>query len=235
MSFPVFDKAGDVPKGFEAAYEEREGKWHAKIPDTAKIEETLTKTRAERKDFEKAAKDASEKAADLQRQLDAKSATGADTDKKVSELLAKWELQRKADVEDAEKPLRERAEAAESKYRNIALHEKAKQAFIEAGGRPEKADDAVDHRTVRNALDLVDDRPVLKDEQGVVRPISLKDFWVKEFKAGNLEFFTGTKATGGGASGGASKTTTTSDGSAGDRVIANPLQMLKEANEANAA
>jgi hypothetical protein len=229
MSFPVFDKAGDVPKGFEAAYEEREGKWHAKIPDTAKIEETLTKTRSERKEFEKAAKDASEKAADLQRQLDAKSATGADTDKKVSEMLAKWEQDKNAAV----KAVKDQLDAAAGELRTLKLDDKIKAAALAAGVLPTKVDAVL--KLTKDSFDLADDRIVVKDAKGEVTTKTVADFFAKDYRAQMPELYQGTKATGGGASGGASKTTTTSDGSAGDRVIANPLQMLKEANEANAA
>jgi hypothetical protein len=229
MSFPVFDKAGDVPKGFEAAYEEREGKWHAKIPDTAKIEETLTKTRAERKEFEQAAKAASEKAADLQRQLDAKSATGADTDKKVSEMLAKWEQDKNAAV----KAVKDQLDAAAGELRTLKLDDKIKAAALAAGVLPTKVDAVL--KLTKDSFDLADDRIVVKDAKGEVTTKTVADFFAKDYRAQMPELYQGTKATGGGASGGASKTTTTSDGSAGDRVIANPLQMLKEANEANAA
>jgi hypothetical protein len=229
MSFPVFDKAGDVPKGFEGAYEEREGKWHAKIPDTAKIEETLTKTRAERKEFEQAAKAASEKAADLQRQLDAKSATGADTDKKVSEMLAKWEQDKNAAV----KAVKDQLDAAAGELRTLKLDDKIKAAALAAGVLPTKVDAVL--KLTKDSFDLADDRIVVKDAKGEVTTKTVADFFAKDYRAQMPELYQGTKATGGGASGGASKTTTASDGSAGDRVIANPLQMLKEANEANAA
>jgi hypothetical protein len=229
MSFPVFDKVGDVPKGFEAAYEEREGKWHAKIPDTAKIEETLTKTRSERKEFEKAAKDASEKAADLQRQLDAKSATGADTDKKVSEMLAKWEQDKNAAV----KAVKDQLDTAAGELRTLKLDDKIKAAALAAGVLPTKVDAVL--KLTKDSFDLADDRIVVKDAKGEVTTKTVADFFAKDYRAQMPELYQGTKATGGGASGGASKTTTTSDGSAGDRVIANPLQMLKDANEANAA
>jgi hypothetical protein len=33
MAFPVFEKKEDIPKGFEADYEEKEGKFHPKVPD----------------------------------------------------------------------------------------------------------------------------------------------------------------------------------------------------------
>jgi hypothetical protein len=33
MAFPVFEKKEDIPKGFEDDYEEKEGKFHPKVPD----------------------------------------------------------------------------------------------------------------------------------------------------------------------------------------------------------
>lgn len=226
MPWPTFKSQAEIPEAFRSEYEEKEGAWHPKLPDTSKLDETLTKVRTEKKDAEKAAKAAEDRAADLQRQLDAKSATGVDTDKKIGELLQKWEQDKNAAVQKVQAQL----DQANGKLRDVTLYDKAKQAFIDAGGRPEKADAAL--KLKKDVLDLADDRMVVKNEKGEVTTTTVSDFWSKEFRKEMPEFFAGTKASGGGATGGASTVPATGAGNAAERVIANPLAMLQEANAA---
>lgn len=227
MPWPTFKSQAEIPEAFRSEYEEKEGAWHPKLPDTSKLDETLTKVRGEKKDAEKAAKAAEDRAQELQRQLDAKSASGVDTDKKVSEMLEKWEKDKNAAVQKVQEQL----DAANGKLRQVTLYDKAKEAFIKAGGRPEKADAAL--KLKQDALDLADDRMVVKNAKGEVTTESVADFWGKTFRTEMPEFFTGTKASGGGATGGASTVPATGAGNAAERVIANPLAMLQEANAAS--
>lgn len=229
MPWPTFTSKEEIPTPFRAEYEEKDGAWHAKLPDTGTLDATLAKVRAEKKDAEKAGREASERAADLQRQLDAKAAAGVDTDKKVSDMLAKWELDKNAAV----KAVTDQLTASNAKLREITLYDKAKAEFIKAGGRPEKAEAALTLK--KDALDLAEDRMVVKNATGEVTTESITDFWGKSFRAEMPEFFVGTKASGGSASGGASAFPASGDPTAGDRVIANPLAALQAANAAQAA
>lgn len=229
MPFPTFDAQKDIPKGFESEYEEKDGKWVAKLPDVSKIEETLAKVRAEKKEAEKRAKESDEAKAELQRKLDAKEASGQDTDKKVSEMLAKWER----DKNDAVAKVQAELDQRTTELRQIKLYDKAKSEFIAAGGRPEKADAAL--KLKKDMLDLAEDRPVVKNEKGEVTTESIADFWGKSFKKEMPEFFVGTRASGSGAGGGASNQPTKGDPNAAEMVIKNPLAMLQQANEKAAA
>lgn len=228
MAFPTFKKKDEIPKGFESEYHEVDGEWVARLPEN-KDAETLVKVRAEKKDAEKAAKAATEKAAELQRLLDAKEATGADTDKKVSEMLAKWEK----DKEAAVKAVQDQLDATTARLRQVTLDEVAKKEFIKAGGRPERADAAL--KLKKEALDLADDRVVVKNEKGEVTTESVADFWGKTFKKEMPDFFAGSKGGGGGANGGASTLPVTGDPSAAEAVIKDPLAALRQANEKAAA
>lgn len=221
MPFPTFDKQADIPKGFEGEYEERDGKWVAKLPDVAKLEETLGKVRGEKKDAEKLAREAADRAADLQRKLDAKEATGAETDKKVSDMLAKWEKDKDAAV----KAVQDKLDEANGKLRSVNLDDKAKAAFLKAGGRPERADAAL--KLKRDILDLADERIVIKNEKGEVTTATVEDLWGKDFRKEMPDFYTGTKATGGNAPGGG---TNGSTGAADADLLAHPERLIEAAN-----
>ena len=160
MAFPIFEQQADIPKGFESEYEEKDGKWVARVPDVGKLESTLEKVRAEKKDAEKATREAQEKAADIQRQLDIKATAGADVDKKMAAALAKLEKAKQSAV----KAVQDQLDAVTGKLRAVNLDDRAKAAFLKAGGRPERADAAL--KLKRDRLDLVDDRLVVKDEKG---------------------------------------------------------------------
>lgn len=45
MPFPTFEKKEDIPKGFESEFEEKDGKWQAKVPDATGLSSALEKER----------------------------------------------------------------------------------------------------------------------------------------------------------------------------------------------
>lgn len=222
MPLPVFEKQDQIPKGFEELYEEKDGKWQAKASDTSKLEETLGKVRQEKKDADKAARIAEDRAADLQRKLDAKEASGAETDKKVSDMLAKWEEDKNKAVQAVEKE----RDDARTELRTLRLDDKLKAAFLAAGGRPERVEKAI--ADTKRHFDLVDGEIVHKDEKGTVTTTKVTDFYGKSYKTEMPEFYSGTKATGGGANGGEKSPPVSSD--IAERVIKDPLAVLNETN-----
>ena len=216
MPFPTYDKKADIPAGAEDVYEEKDGKFVPKVPDTSKLEETLTKVRGEKSQAEKDLKSAREAAATAQRELDAVKASGGDIESKTKELLAKW--QREKDEAVAE--VQGRLDAANSKLRGLLVDGKAKEAFIAAGGNPKKADAAL--KLNADKLDLGDDDAlIVKDEKGQPSTIKIEDYFGKTFKESMPELYTGTQGNGGGAGGvagsgaGGSKLTA-------DQIMANP-------------
>ena len=225
MAFPTFKTKDEIPEPFRAEYEEREGAWVAKVPDVAKLEETLAKVRTERKDADKAAKEAAERAADLQRKLDVADARGSVDDKKIADMLKKWEEDKTKAVQTVQGDL----DAANAKLRRHLLDDRAKKAFIDAGGRAEKADAALKLKADR--LDLADDQVVVKDGKGEVTTAKVADFWGKEFRAEMPEFFAGTKATGGGSNGSGGSHGARSDSDV-DLLLKDPARLIAKANAA---
>lgn len=225
--FPTFKSKDEIPKGFEAAYEEKGGEWVAKLPDTGKLEETLAKVRGEKKDAEKLARDNGDRASDLQRQLDAKNASGADTDKKVSEMLATWNKDKDAAV----KVVQDQLDAASGELRTMKVDDQIKAIFTskEVGGRAEKASATL--KLTKDRFDLVDGKLVMKDDKGVVTTTSPVDFFKAEFRKEQAEFYVGTQATGGGAAG-ATLGGATPSGLTAEQILANPSSAFVAANKA---
>jgi hypothetical protein len=226
MSFPTFKAKAEIPKGFEAAYVEKDGEWVPNLPDTSKADEALAKVRTEKKDLEKALKTATDTAADLQRQLDTAKISGVDFDKKSKELLDSW----KKDTDALVKTERDAKEAALAKVRTYEFDNQLKAAILDAGARPDRVSDAFELN--KSKFDLVDGSIVLKDEKGNITTTTPKDYFAKTWKAERPEHYIGTKASGGGAPGSSGKTPTVGSGTvSAEDVIKNPLAALKIANE----
>src|SRR5689334_15183023 len=125
MPRPIFDTKDAIPKGFEDEYEEKDGKWHPKpVDDGAQLKETLRKERERADEEEKTRKR-------LERQL-AAAETGDEKDK-VSKALKKFDDDLAAEKENHRKEV----EKLRGELRTIKLDERAKDAFLKAGGRPE--------------------------------------------------------------------------------------------------
>jgi len=223
MSFPTFKSKDEVPEPFRAAYEERDGQWMAKVPDTTKLEDTLGKVRSEKKEAERQAKESAERAADLQRQLDAKTATGQDADKKVGELLDKWNKEKD---EAVAKVAKDRDEAI-AKVRKLTLDDKVKAAAIRAEVLPELVDDVLNNTMAR--FDLDGERIIVKDGKGEMTTATVEDFFAKTYRAERPHYYAGSKAAGGGAFGSKGGTAPAS-GEAVKLVLENPAEALRQAN-----
>jgi len=229
MPFPTFKTKDEIPKGFESEYEEKDGAWHAKVADTTALDATLAKVRDEKKASDKRAKEAEDKAADAQRRLDAKEANGADTDKKVADLLAKWKL----DTDAAVKVKQDELDKVSADLRAVKLDDKIKAAALAAGVLRTRVDAVL--KLTKDTFDLADDRIVVKDDKGAVTTTTVEDYFGKTYRAQMPELYQGTKANGGGGTGGLGKGTVKDTGDAAERVIKDPLAMLREANEKAAA
>lgn len=227
MPFPIFDKKDDIPKGAEDVYEERNGKWHPKIEDVTPLKTAIEKERSDRKKAEDQAREASEKAADLERKLTAAAGGGGDKDQ-IAKALKKFD----DDLAAAKAEGKKESDALRTQLRTLQLDDKAKAAFIKAGGRPERADAML--KLNRDRLDLVDDRIVIKNAKGETTTETVEDFFAKSYKTEMPDFYKGTQASGGGASGG-------SGGGSGapmvsaEELLKDPLAAMNKANEAAAA
>lgn len=222
----LYDTKDAVPEALRsAAIETKDGKFAADEPaadDATELKETLKKLRKELDEAGDARKA-------LERKLAAAEHGGDGKEKdKVTKALEKFDADLAAAKADFEKKLAVR----DGELRTLKLDEKAKAAFLKAGGRPERADAAL--RLKKDALDIDGDRIVIKNEKGETTTTTIDDFWSKSFKVEMPEYFIGTKATGGGANGGAGAHTGGGTKWDGDAVIKDPLGALQAANAESA-
>lgn len=221
MPFPTFKKADEVPEAFRSEYEEKNGEWVPKVvpaDDGAELKETLKKLRKELDEAGDARKA-------LERKLAAAEHGGSDKDKdKVAAALKKFDEDAAALKADYDKKLTER----DTELRKLKLDDQVKAAFLKAGGRPERADKALNDTIAR--FDLADGRIVVKNAKGEATTQTVDDYFAKTYREEMKEFYTGTKGTGGNAPGGAGPNTATAQKWDGDAVLKDPLGALQAAN-----
>jgi hypothetical protein len=193
MPVTTFKTRDEIPEDArDGALELKDGTF-AVVVDDAK--DVIAKIRKERDEFKKALREKESELTQLSEKLEAEALKGGDVDKKVAETLQKWQAKRDADIA-AE--VAKRTEL-EGKLRQVTLTDKARDAFVKAGGRAEKAEAAL--RLTGDRLDLVDGTIVVKDAEGNVTGLSLDDLFAKDFRKDMPEFYAGSKASGSGAQG----------------------------------
>jgi hypothetical protein len=228
MPFPTYDKKDAIPAGAEDVYEEKEGKWVPVTPDVSGLKTALDAERVKLRSTEKTVNEVAKLKDAAEREVQALKAQIGDPEGKTAQLLKKFD----EDVAKATADATKRAEAAEAKVRALTLDDAAKKAFIDAGGRAEKADAVL--KLYKDRLDLSEDRPVVKDDKGNVTTRALVDFFKEDVKKEQPEFYTGTKAGGGGASGINGGMAGTGTAPTFEELMANPGRALEAANAAPA-
>lgn len=194
MALPVFKTEAEVPDSMKPFYAAKEdGTWHVKpeeVPDVTALQTSLNSERTLRETEEKARKDAEKKLVDLRKKQEAK-------DKGVPEE----ELERIRKEEEAgRKPLIDENAVLKTENRKLKLSDRVLKLFLEAGGMPERQEDAMMH--LERRTDLGDkDGIVVKDKAGNVTAEKIEDFLTKTFKTEKPWLYTGSGAGGGGATG----------------------------------
>jgi len=210
--FTAFDQ---IPKDQQKdAVELKDGSWAiAEVSgDTAalttsitNLENTVKNLRREKDTFETAARTAEEKAADLQRKIDAQLATGQQTDAKITEMLAKWEADKQKAIADAVALKDKEIAGLSARVTKYDLDDVLGAAFKEAGGSEARRARAIAQAKL-DGWTLVDGKAVMKDAAGQVLTTTTKDFFTGQFKKDVPEWYDGSKADGGGGDGGAGGT-----------------------------
>ena len=205
MSWPKFKTLEEVPEAFRGMYEEQGGEFVAKVEDVTGLKNKNTELTRELREAREKAGTAEGKLKDAERQLEVLRSERGKDGEKLSERLRQWEKERDEAVEAAKKPLSERIASLEGRLTKLTRDEKLRAAFLEAEGRPERADRAV---ALTVAMwEPVDDgeRLVMKDAQGNVLPTSPVEYFKSQFRKELPEFYQGSKAEGGGAAGAAGR------------------------------
>src|SRR4051812_13771930 len=133
MAFPVFEKKEDIPKGFEEDYEEREGKFHPKIPDVTKQQTALEAERTKAENERKARIKAENDLADARRKEAARE--GNISDEHLNKLRQEDADKRKAELEPVQNELTE----TKAKLRKVTLVDRLRALGTTAGWLPDRA------------------------------------------------------------------------------------------------
>ncbi len=210
--FTAFDQ---IPKDKQGgAVELKDGNWAVAdvVPELATLqasvttlETTLKNVRKEKDTAETTAKTATDAAADLRRQLEAKDATGQQTDQKITEMLAKWQKDTETAVTNAVAAKDREIATLSERVTKYDLDDVLGASFKEAGGREDRRVKAIAQAKL-DGWTLVDGKAVKKDSNGQVLTTTTKDFFTGDFKKDIPEWYEGSKADGGGSEGGAGGT-----------------------------
>jgi hypothetical protein len=211
MPFAIYDKEADVPDAQRDVYEEKDGKWHPKVPDVTNLRSALQTERERATEQERLRKAAEKERDDLRRAEKAKAAGISDD-----------ELQKLRDDEaKARKPLEDKIAEQDKRIRQLTLTDRVKALALAAGVMPDRIKQAM--KILDERTDLTDaDGIVVKDEDGKVTTETIDDFLAKTFKKESPWFYAGSGASGSGASGssgsgGGTQTDTTTQAQALER------------------
>jgi hypothetical protein len=190
MPLPVFDKQEDVPEAFRPEYEERDGKWHPKVPDVQKLNSALESERTRAANEEKARKAAEKERDDLKRAQTAR-------DKGISEE----ELQKIRDEEaKARKPLEDENAALKAENDKLKRLDRVRAIALEKGVMTDRIEDAMTLLDPRTEL-TKEGTIAVRDKNGAVTVEKIEDFLEKTFKAEKPWLYRGSESSGSGAEG----------------------------------
>jgi hypothetical protein len=191
MAFPVFDKKEDIPKGFEDDYEEREGKFHPKVPDVTKLNSALDGERTKAEKEEKERKRLERENADLKRKQTA-------ADNNISD-----EALDKLRKEDAEKrkPIEEENARLKLELVKVKKSDRVKSLALQHGIMSDRIDDAMDQLDKRTGLTENGETITVLDKTGKLTTESIEEFLKTTFKKEKPWLYKGSGASGSGAGG----------------------------------
>lgn len=191
MAFPVFEKKEDIPKGFEEDYEEKEGKWQAKVPDVTKQQSALDTERTNAENERKRANKAEKDLADLKRKQAA--ADNNISDEQLDKL-------RKED-EDKRKPLEEKVTKLEGELTKVKKTDRVQSLALKHGIMQDRIEDAMLILEKRTGLTEGGETITVLDKDGKLTTTSIDVFLKTDFKKEKPWLYAGSGASGSGATG----------------------------------
>lgn len=217
MSLPTFKKKDEIPKGFEALYEEVDGEWSPKDEDSP-----LKTKLAEERDKREAAEALTKKTAKELKKLQDMAGNGDEIQKKIDAAVELAVAETRKEFE----PVVAEAAKIKAENRDLKLKNVVKEQFAKAGILAERIDDT--WKLHGDEFDLTEDgKPVVKGA-----PKTELSKHVATIVKARPDWVAGTKAGGGGAAG-------TSAGTGGATAAeevgkVDPTQRLRAAHEAGA-
>jgi predicted RNase H-like nuclease (RuvC/YqgF family) len=193
MAFPVFEKKEDIPKGFEDDYEEREGKFHPKVPDVTKLNSAIDKERKDRENEEKERKRLERENAELKRKQQA--AENNISEEKLQELRAEDERKRREELE----PIKQQLDRTAAELTKVKKTDRVQRMFLDAGGMSERLEDAMLSLDKRTGLTEDGNTITVLDKDGKLTTAKIEDFLKVDFKQEKPWLYKGSGASGSGA------------------------------------
>lgn len=191
MAFPVFDKKEDIPKGFEEDYEEKEGKFHPKVPDVTKQQSALEAERT-RAETEKTARIKAEN------DLTALRRKQAAADNNISD--EQLEKLRNED-EEKRKPLEEKVAKLEGELTKVKKTDRVQSLALKHGIMQDRIEDAMLILEKRTGLTEGGETITVLDKDGKLTTTSIEVFLKTDFKKEKPWLYAGSGASGSGATG----------------------------------
>lgn len=193
MPFAIYDAQDAVPDDLRDVYEEKEGKWHAKVPDVTALTSGIEKERQRAEAEEKARKKAERDLADLRRKETA-----------VQHGISDEQLQKLRDEDEAKrKPIEEERDRLRAENRKLKLTDRVQKMALDAGVMPERIEDAM--MSLERRTELTDgDNIIVNDKAGHATTEKIEDFLAKTFKAEKPWLYQGSGGGSGGSGAGGS-------------------------------
>ena len=191
MPFQIFDKIEDIPEAQRDVYEEKDGKWHAKVPDVTNLTSAIEKERTGRETEEKARKKAEKDLADLRRK-----ATAAESNISEEQL----EKLRKED-DDKRKPIQDELDKTKAELTKVKKTDRVQRLFLDSGGMPDRVEDAMLSLDRRTGLTEDGNTITVLDKDGKLTTEKVEDFVKASFKKEKPWLYAGSGGSGSGAGG----------------------------------
>ena len=199
MPFQIFDKIEDIPDAQRDVYEEKDGKWHAKVPDVTNLNSALDKERTGRETEEKARKKAEKDLADVRRKEAAKE--GNVSEEALQKLRDDDARKRQEEID----PLKLERDTLRAENTKIKKTDRVQKMWLDAGGMPDRLEDAMLSLDRRTGLTEGGDTITVLDKDGKLTTTKIEDFVKVDFKKEKPWLYAGSGGSGSGA-GGSSRT-----------------------------
>jgi dsDNA-specific endonuclease/ATPase MutS2 len=193
MPFPILEKKEELdalPEGIKSEYEEKDGKWHPKVPDVTKLQQAIDAERTKAEDERKARNKAERERDELKRKQAA--ADSGISEEKLEEL-------RKADAE-ARKPLETKVEELSRELTKVKKTDRVQSLALKYGVLPDRIEDAMLALEKRTGLTEDGDTITVLDKAGKLTTETVDDFLKVSFKKEKPWLYKGSGASGSGAS-----------------------------------
>lgn len=191
MAFPTFEKKEDIPKGFEDEFEEKDGKWQAKVPDVTAQQRALEAEREKAETERKAKNKAEKELADLKRKE--KAAETGITEEQLTTL-------RKED-DEKRKPIEDENAKLKLELTKVKKTDRVQSLALKSGVMQDRIEDAMLSLEARTGLTDDGSTITVLDKDKKLTTTTIEQFLRVDFKKEKPWLYAGSGARGSGTGG----------------------------------